>query len=441
MSQPLDRYRSRRQQLLAGVSARLREFGIEAAFGPLVPYYDLYGSIPEGLTGLIVNEPIGTGLTQVTVVAARRIVPPGEGGLSADGHSWVRDVDLEYDLDGDLAFEIATLEGRGDGPGDPRAVWAPRQLVGTEEAVVDAIRLWHGYRDTLRGTPPAPDPDRRRTALARQIAARHAAAAAARVRHRVDAAAVPPEQRPVLDAHQAELDHARLCFHFPRDRHGRYVKSAVVVLAGYQPGLNRRGPWLAVRAAGDELVVGVEALIGANQDHRWDRLPWLWSTNHRDATTTQRWQLADADDARPVVELLDRHALADALTRCGVEVDTHLATLLDGYPISYLYARYTDTWVNTLYEQLRNCAPWRLAAGFQVWQDERRAAKRPADEPIALFGLKGLNQQAKPMVGLDTRAGAARLTMIWSGSNARLTRALWECPADLQAELVPWQTR
>jgi hypothetical protein len=247
---------------------------------------------------------------------------------------------------------------------------------------------------------------------------------------------VPPQQRPLLAAHLAELDDAQLCFHFPRDRYGRYVKSAVVVLAGYETGLSKRGPWLAVRAHGDALVVGVEALIGANQDHRWDKLPWLWSTAHRDAAAVRRWQLPDADQARPVVALLDRHAPAEALTLCGVEVDTDLAALLAGYPTSYLHARYTDTWVGRLYEQLQVCAPWRLAAAYQVWQDERRAARRPADEPIALFGLKGLNQQAKPMVAVQVRDGVPRLRMVWSASNARLTRALWECPADLEAVLL-----
>ncbi|GFJ88527.1 hypothetical protein Prum_021690 [Phytohabitans rumicis] len=361
---------------------------------------------------------------QVTVVAARR-----------DGDTWVRDVELEYDIDGEVVFEVSTLEGRGDGPGNPPAVWAPRRLVREPEAVVDAIRLWHGYRDMLRATAPRADPARRQAELARQVEARRSAAAAARVRLAVDASAVPPQQSRALARHLAELDQAQLCFHFPRDRFGRYAKSAVVALTGYQAGLSKRGPWLAVRADGDELAVSVEALIGANQDHRWDRLPWLWSTAHRDVTAEQRWQVPDADQARPILALLDRHALADALTRCGVDVDTRLAALLDGYPISYQYARYTDTWVKTLYEQLRTCAPWRLAAAYQVWQDERQTARRPAAEPIALFGLKGLSQSVKPMVALDTRDGACRLTMTWSGSNARLTRALWECPADLKAEL------
>ncbi|MGN9908863.1 hypothetical protein ACTMTJ_15075 [Phytohabitans sp. LJ34] len=425
MSQPLDRFRTRREQLLAGVYTRLRDLGIEAVFGVLVPYYDFYGAIPDGLTGLSVRDAAATGRMQVTVLAARR-----------DGDTWVRDTDLEYDLDSDFVFEVSTLEGRGDGPGDPPAIWAPRRLVRAEEAVVDAIRLWHGYRDTLRASPPAADPARRRTELTRQVDARRTAAAAARVRLAADPTAVPPQQREALARHLGELDHAQLCFHFPRDRFGRYAKAAVVALTGYEAGLSKRGPWLAVRADGDELAVSVEALIGANQDHRWDQLPWLWSTTHRDATPERRWQVPDADTARPIADLLDQHALADALIRCGVEVDTDLAALLDGYPISYEYARYTDTWVKTLYEQLRNCAPWRLATAYQVWRQERQAARRPVTEPIALFGLKGLNQSTKPMVALYAPDGSPRLTMAWSGSNARLPRALWECPADLSAALL-----
>ncbi|GAA2710764.1 hypothetical protein ACFY2R_24465 [Micromonospora olivasterospora] len=85
---------------------------------------------------------------------------------------------------------------------------------------------------------------------------------------------------------------------------------------------------------------------------------------------------------------------------------------------------------------MQNYAPWRLAAAYQVWQDKRRAARRPADEPIALFGLTGLNQQARPMVAVESRDAAPRLRMIWSASNARLTRALWERPAGLNAALL-----
>ena len=89
-----------------------------------------------------------------------------------------------------------------------------------------------------------------------------------------------------------------------------------------------------------------------------------------------------------------------------------------------------------LHDQLQLSAPWRLAAAYAVHQEERRAVRRPDGEPVALFGLKGLNQQSKPMVGLDSHNGAPRLRMIWTAANARLSRELWECPADLHAALA-----
>src|SRR5512142_1703335 len=122
VSPDADAHRARRQQLLAGVAHRLRAIGIEASFGVLERYYDLYGAIPEGVTGLVVHEPTGTGRMQVTVVGAHRRVPSGEGGYSGDGRTWVRDLDVRYDLEGDLVFELSTLEGRGDGPGHPAAI-------------------------------------------------------------------------------------------------------------------------------------------------------------------------------------------------------------------------------------------------------------------------------------------------------------------------------
>src|SRR5215470_8353230 len=279
---PADAHRARRQQLLAGVSAWLQEVGIRATFEPLERYYDFYGSLPDGLTGLVVRQPAGGARMQVTVVSVRRIVPPGEGGLSADGRVWVRDLDVNYDLglDGHIVFEVTTLEDPDAGLGHSRATSAMRRLTRDEQAVVDAVRLWHGYRESLRCVPPAPDRDRKRARLIRQIAARRSAAAVAQVRAAAAASAVTPQQRPILAEHLAQLDHSQLCFHFPRDPNGRYAKRAVVALASYGADLGKRGPWLAVRADGITLVVGVEELIGDNQDHRWDSSPWLWNTTH-----------------------------------------------------------------------------------------------------------------------------------------------------------------
>jgi hypothetical protein len=55
---------------------------------------------------------------------------------------------------------------------------------------------------------------------------------------------------------------------------------------------------------------------------------------------------------------------------------------------------------------------------------------------VPLFGLTGLNQQRRPMLALDLRGGVPELRMVWTGSNARLPRALWERPADLDAALA-----
>jgi hypothetical protein len=439
VSQPsADAYRAGRQRLLAGVSARLREAGIGATFEPLERYCDFYGSLPDGLTGLVVRATAGGARMQVTVVSARRIVPPGEGGLSGDGRSWVRDLDVSYDLDvsGDIVFEVTTIEDPDAGLGHSRATSAMRRLTRDDQAVVDAVRLWHGYRESLRCVPPAPHPDRARARRIRQIAARRSAAAVSQVRWTAAAYAVAPQQRPALAAHLAQLDHSQLCYHFPRDPNGRYAKRAVVALAGYGAGLGKRGPWLAVRADGNALVAGVEELIGDNQDHRWDNSPWLWNITHRNAGAGQRWQLPGAAYARPIVTLLDQHAVAEALTVAGVDVDTDIAALLAGYPTCYLRAEHTDTWVNRLYGQLQNSAPWRFAAAYRIWQRERQTASRRVSRPIALFGLRGLNQQRKPMVALELRDGTPCLLMVWSGSNSRLPRTLWERPADLEATLL-----
>ncbi|WP_043512027.1 MULTISPECIES: hypothetical protein [unclassified Actinoplanes] len=412
MSAPLDRHRAERRRLLAGISDQLRRRGIPSSFGQLTPYYDGYGRAPAGLTGLVVDEPDGPGSLQVTVVTAHRVAE-----ASGDPLRRARDVDLEYDLNGEILFEVTTL----DVAVGSAAVWSPRLLTGSEEAVVDAVRLWHGYRDTLRATPPLPDP-KRPARHARQLAGRRAAAAAPRVRVTGEAAATPDV---------SDLDHARLCFHFPRDRTGRYSRRAVVALAGYDITLGKRGRWLAARASGDELTVGVEALIDVNQDHRWDQLPWLWRASARDTPATLRWQAPDADHVQPIIDLLRRHEIAEALTLCGVEVDERLSALLAGYPISYSQARYTETWVHTLYDRLAGSAPWRFAAGFRAWQQERRRAGRSDQAEVPLFGLKGLNQQSRPMVALAAPRGVCRLRMIWSAGNARLPRALWELPADL----------
>jgi hypothetical protein len=434
---------TRRRDLLGGVASRLRAAGIAVEYAPIESYFNIYGGPPDGVTGLICRHP-STSVAQVTVLRVRRLLAEGAGGFGRDGRTWQRDVDLDYrlDSDGDLCFEVTILEDPDAGLGHSRQTSAQRVVTADEQGAVDAVLLWNGYLGNFRCARPTPPQKRReQTRLRREIAARDAAAQAANVRFDAPPAGWPVPGRPASGreppiADPAAVDAATLCWHFPRERTGRYARRAVVALAGYGGDPARRAPWLAVRAEGSSLVVGVEHLIGANQAHRWDSSPWLWSAAHADADALNRWQVPDAAHARAYTELLDAHELAEALSMASVEVDDDLARLLDGYPTRYRRARYTDAWVGRLYAELRVSAPWRFAAAYQIWQRERRALRRPADAPVVLFGLTGLNQASKPAVALGQRHGVPRLEMVWTASNARLPRALWERPPDLEAALV-----
>jgi hypothetical protein len=438
---PPDPHRERRRALLAGIAARLREAGLQPAFGPLEPYRDFYGCLPAGTAGLVCEQPPTTARLQVTAIRVRRTQPPGQGGLSPDRRSWVRDADVTYDLDGDgaPAFEVTMLEDPDDGLGHTRDTSAQRTVTADEQAVVDTARLWYGYRHTLRSTPPKADVRRERARLRREIEKRDAAAASPDLRTDLAGRSVP--SRDALAGDLARLDAGLLCWHFPRERSGRYARRAVVALAPYGPDPAKRGPWLTARVRDGALTLGVEPLIGVNQDHRWDATPWLWSAAGRHAGARERWQVAGPEEARPLAALLDAYDVAAALEAAGVRVDDDVAGLLDGFPTRYLRAAYTDTWVAALYGGLARSAPWRFAAAYEAWHRERAALGRPAGGAVPLFGLTGLNQQRRPMLALDLRGGAPELRMVWTGSNARLSRALWERPADLDAALAGLATR
>ena len=431
-----DPHRERRRALLAGIAGLLREAGIEPAFGPLESYRDFYGTLPAGTAGLVCEQPPTTARLQITAIRVRPTPAPGEGGLSPDRRSWVRDAEVAYDLDGEgePAFEVTMLEDPDDGLGHTRDTSAQRTVTADEQAVVDTARLWYGYRHTLRGTPPTADRRRERTRLRREVEKRDAAAAAPDLR--TDLTGAPGPARDRLAGDLARLDAGLLCWHFPRDRSGRYARRAAVALALYGPDPGKRGPWLTARVRNGALALGIESLIGVNQDHRWDATPWLWSADGRHATAHERWQVASAEEARPLAALLDAYDVAGALEAAGVRVDGEVAGLLEGFPTRYLRAAHTDTWVAALYAGLVRSAPWRFAAAYDAWRRERAALGRPAGGPVPLFGLTGLNQQRRPMLALDLRGDAPELRMVWTGSNARLSRALWERPADLDAALA-----
>ena len=246
---------------------------------------------------------------------------------------------------------------------------------------------------------------------------------------------MPPPQAD----HAADVDPALLCWHFPRDRTGRYQRSAVVALTPCEAGRpHLRGRWLTARADGDRLLLAVRDLIPANQRHRWDVTPWLWHRRHARAPALRRWQVGHPAEAAPAFEALRNGRMAEALARCGVHADPQITRLLAGEPTRLYRAGLTATWVATLYAGLADAAPWRLAAAHRQWREGRQALGLAARHPIPLFGLGGMTQARKPKVALDATADGPLLRLYYTGGSAVLPRSLWTLPADLVPHFHGW---
>jgi len=378
-------------------------------------------SVPRGgpsVVGLVCAADDGSWDAMITVVRGQRI--PVE--LQAYNRPWCRDPHTGYDLtsNGTLLYELQIHED-DDGAGGH----GPRPLIVFElfeqaEAAADALIQWWRRPARFRVPPPVPDQRARQRRAARIAEHRRTASASRRVCFG-DAALVEA-------ADVAAIDPATLALHFPRDHGGGFLRSAVVALAsldGAPPHLRSR--WLAVRAKGDELHVGVEDLIGGNQVYRWNLTPWMWDRRHADTPPRNRWQLDDAAQARPYLDALAAGRVTEALDLAGVAVDAQLAKLLRGEPTRNYRAELTEKWVANLYAGLTESAPWRFAAAYAAWLAERGGRPKPA----AMFGLKGLTQARKPKVMLDRIPSGMSLRLEFSGGNFILPSALWTIPADL----------
>lgn len=348
----------------------------------------------------------------LTVVRAHRI--PVEH--QAYNGRWGRDPRTGYDLSshGDLVYELQIHEDDdGAGGHGPRPL-VVFQLLDDAQAAADALILWWRRPALFHAPPPVPDQVTERRRAARTAEHRRTAARAPQIRFDDDVRA-------------DELDPAGVAFHFPRERSGRFLRSAVVALTPLDdtpPHL--RGRWLTVRADGEELSVGVENVIGGNQAYRWNLTPWMWDRRVT-ASPRERWQLDEPEQARPYLEALAAGRVAEALDRAGVAVDDQLARLLRGEPNRTYRAELTEKWVANLYAGLRESAPWRFEQAYAAWQAERGG--RP--KPVTMFGLKGLGQVRKPKVALDRTRSGPILRLHFSAGNLLLPRALWTIPADL----------
>jgi hypothetical protein len=295
-------------------------------------------------------------------------------------------------------------------------------------AAADELILWHRQAGLFTVEPPVEDPKARLRRERRRFEHRQTAAAAARVR----VTDLPPHLVRAADA----IDPAALCFHFPRDRSGKYLRSAVVALSrdpAIRPHLRTR--WLTARAQGAELVIGAADLISANQPHRWDLSPWLWHRDHLGTERYKRWQVHNPDDAVPVIRAIHRSAWYDALAAAGVRIEPDLVRILAGVPHRSYRAEVTGTWVTNLYNGFTDLAPWRLAEAYRAWHEERKQHGLTTRDPVVLFGLGGLGTARKPKVALDSSAGHPLLRLTYTGGNAVLPQSLWSVPADLAAHL------
>jgi hypothetical protein len=351
----------------------------------------------------------------LTVVRAHRI--PVE--YQAYNGRWGRDPRAGYDLtsDGDLVYELQIHEDDdGAGGHGPRPL-VVFQLLDEAEAAADALILWWRRPALFHAAPPVPDPRTEQRRAARTAEHRREAAAAPKVRLDVDVPADPGNA----------IEPAGLSFHFPRERSGRFLRSAVVALTPLDDTpVHLRGRWLTVRADGDELTVGIENLIGGNQAYRWNLTSWMWDRRVK-ASPHERWQLDDAAQARPYLAALAAGRIPEALDLAGVAVDDQLARLLRGEPNRTYRAELADKWVMNLYAGLAESAPWRFEHAYAAWLAERGG--RP--KPVTMFGLKGLGQSRKPKVALDRTRSGPILRLHFSAGNLLLPRSLWTVPADL----------
>jgi hypothetical protein len=422
MLEGVDRHAPRRAQLLAPVGEMCARANLVMAAGEFRPRFG-----PPVLALRCAAED-GSWDAAITVVRAR----PVPGPAAAPAQRYTRGL-AGYDLDhpGEIVYEVqVTEDDDGAGGHGPRPL-VIFELAADPQAAADVLKMWVSRATLFRCEIPVADPDARTRTDRRSYEHRKTAATAPKV----DLAPVPPPDA----GHAADVDPALLCWHFPRDRTGRYQRSAVVALTPCGDGRpHLRGRWLTARADGDRLVLEARDLIPANQRHRWDVTPWLWHRRHARAPALLRWQAGHPVEAAPVFEALRNGRMAEALAQCGVHADAQITRLLTGEPTRLCRARLTATWVASLYAGLAEAAPWRLAGAHQIWKEGREALGLPARHPIPLFGLGGMTQARKPKVALDATADGPLLRLHYTGGSAVLPRSLWTLPADLVPHLYGW---
>jgi hypothetical protein len=424
MPDRVDHHAPRRAQLLVPVADLCGRAGLAVTVGEFRPRFC------QPVLALRCAAADGSWDAAVTVVRASPVPPSADRNCQR----YSRDPRTGYDLDalGELAYEVQIHEDDDDAGGHGPRPLVAFELVTTAQAAADVLTLWASRASLFRCEVPAVNPLVLMRWDRRCHEHRQSAAAAARV----DVTPAARQRSPDV----AAVDWASLCWHFPRERSGRYRRSAVVALAPCEDTLpHLRAAWLTATAEGDRLVLTVTDLKPTCQPHRWDLTPWLWDRRHAGTPPQTRWQVSRADEAAATFRVQRHVGIAEALTLAGVQTDEQIAALLAGRPARLRRSELTATWMSTLYAGLAHAAPWRLAAAHGSWRESREAMDLPTPRPVVLFGLGGMVQARKPKVALDITDDGPLLCLRFTGGNAVLPRSLWTLPPDLVAQFYGWR--
>ena len=416
-------------------------------YNAVEPYLSLYGGLPATVPGLVVSAPGIKGRAQVAGVAARRLAPPGVGGLSPDRRVWRRDADFDHALERgyeELLYEVTVLEEPWEERGHTRAWPVLLRRERDPAAVASAIVEWSRYREEYTTAWPGAV-ESPRTRLAATAKAKLAALADGAVDRDLDPRiieALTPDAGQALVEDLQHLVPTGILWHFPREASGALALSQVVLLAEYETHSTlprRRSLWLCAcgptrRKDPPRVTLRLETVIAENHLHRWDEARWQWDERWRDVPLAERWGIRDAEQAAATTELLDHGQITAALEMWKIELDDRLARLLRGEPVQFGLREQTAVWSRRARDALGGSAPWLLAHAAernqlvrQIWA--RTGRHRPC-RPLRLFGLGVQNQQRRPGVFLVRSGERIRLTLDWSASNARVPATAWVRPVD-----------
>ena len=173
---------------------------------------------PASIAALVCAADDSSWDAMLTVVRAQRL--PAEHQIY--NKPWSRDPHTGYDLasSGKVLYELQIHEDDDGGTGH-----GPRPLVVFElyeqaEAAAEALIQWWRRPAQFRTRPPVPNPRARQRRAARIAKHRRSASASPRVQFAAS----------VVAGDVATVDQAALSVHFPRDRSGSFLRSAMVAL-------------------------------------------------------------------------------------------------------------------------------------------------------------------------------------------------------------------